>query len=534
MELKYSFSNMLLSSAEMKKLESHVCAKTGKSLLDLMEAAGGQVAAFIEESFAAFKADKSKIVIVSGPGNNGGDGLVIGRILLSAGYNVQVVLLGSSKYSPELQNQIETYRSQSIALSILVEHETAQAGYISTMQLPALLTEAKLVVDCLLGTGQKGDPRDLVKVVCEAIISAKEKDPALKLLSVDVPTGINCDNGTLFVPHLRPDITVVIQHLKLGLVQQPALHELGDLILVDAGIESDDTENIGRYCVLTESSRILSIKARDKNAHKGDFGHVLVLAGSENMPGAAQLSALAALRGGAGLVTQLSFLPALNIKPELMYFNAGEGLNSDLVQRIVANLDLFSCIVLGPGLGKGQEVTSFVFEILREVQLRKLPCVVDADGLNAIAELLKLGVPLNLPSVIMTPHPGEAANILGITAKQVQENRFESAEKIAKLFSATVVLKGASTICFDGQIGAVNSSGGPFLATAGSGDVLSGIIAAFLASGANNFSAASLGVFLHGVAGELAFQVHNGPIISSDIIDKIPFAIGRHAAANSY
>lgn len=529
MKLRYSSSNQILSAAEMKRLEGEVCTKTGKSLLDLMEAAGAQVAAFIVDKYASLRFEMSRILVLSGPGNNGGDGLVVGRILQAEGFNVQVVLLASGKYSTELQQQIEIYQEQKIPLSVLHEQEGQQAGSISLDQLNKLLTSSNLVVDCLLGTGQRGNPYGLVKAACDSLLSAKDANSALKIISVDVPTGIDCDSGAIFNPHISPDVTLVIQHLKLGLVQQPALEQLGQIVLLNAGINSAEEEKPGRYSLLGEGSRFLSLRPRSKSAHKGEFGHVLVLGGSPEMPGAAELSSAAALRSGSGLVTKLGYGGDASLHyPEIMQLKADSGLGSDLVQKIAARLDKFSCIVLGPGLGSGQTVTSFVFEVLREVQLRNIRCVLDADGLNALAELLKLGVPMHLPSVIMTPHPGEAARLLGVSSDEIQNNRYLAVEKLSNLCKATVVLKGASSICFDGKQGVVNSSGGPFLATAGSGDVLAGMIASFYGAGTGNLSAASLGVYLHGIAGELACQEHSGPIIASDIISKIPYAIGKH------
>lgn len=533
MQLSYSFSSKILSSSEMRDLETEYCAINGKTLLDLMEAAGAQVAAFIEDQFSVFKDDQSKILIVSGPGNNGGDGLVAARQLLAAGFKVDIVLLASSKYSSELQDQIQVLREQKIEFFLLLDHASAQPGYIGLDQLKKLLSESALVVDALLGAGQKGSPHGLVLSVLEHLLAEKKIKPSLKVISIDLPTGIDCDCGAVFEPHIQPDFTLVIQYLKLGIVQQPALEELGQIVLLDAGIDSEEISTIGRYSLLGDSASILSIQPRAKSSHKGNFGHILILGGSEEMPGAAAISAIAALRSGAGMVTQLSFgKDPHSLYPELMHIRVEAGLSSDLFQKISGSLDKYSCLVLGPGLGTGQAATSFVFEVLREVQTRNLPCVLDADGLNALAELLKLGVPMHLPSVIMTPHPGEAARILQISSAEVQANRYLAAEKISSLCKTTVLLKGASSICFNGSIGTVNPTGGAFLATAGSGDVLAGMIASFYAAGRSAISAASLGAYLHGIAGELSHQEHGGPIIATDIIGNIPHAMGKHVSSN--
>lgn len=530
MELNYSISDRILFSHEMKQLENQICHEHGTKLVDLMDAAALQVAAFIENSYFSLKQTAQPIVVLSGPGNNGGDGLATARLLLKAGFSVKILLTDTGKYSSELSDQIQRYASESIPFFRLKEQDTAADRSSLNDQINEILSGAKLIVDCLLGSGQKGAPRGLIKLACECVNFYQAQNTEVVIVSVDVPTGVDCDCGVVFDPHICPDNTVVIQHLKPGLIQAPAISQTGKIVLVDAGIKSKSTEDIGRYRLLKHESDLIKIKSRRIDSHKGDYGHVLVLGGSPEMPGAACLASFAALRTGTGLVTQLSFNPHENMPFEIMRLNAANGLDSQLLEKLLSRLNQFSCLILGPGLGKAEQVLSFVAALLSEIQNSNVRCILDADGINALSELAKAGMKFNLPSVIITPHPGEAARLLGVSSSEIQANRYIAAEKITETFGTTTILKGTSSICFNGSAGVVNTSGGAYLATAGSGDVLSGMAAAFFASGSNSLEAASKAVFYHGLAGQLAFDAHRGPIIASDIIGKIPIVLGSHVS----
>ncbi len=506
----------------MQALEQEHCLNKGISLLDLMEEAGSQVAAYISQNYTHIQDQNRSILIFCGPGNNGGDGFVAARKLREEGFNVELLLVNSARYSESLQSQIELLKEQAEATQLpqfrFIEKDRDDQNRISLATLDVLFEGASLVVDCLLGTGQQGAPRDLLGETVNKILEAKKASPLLTIISVDIPTGIDSDTGALHSPYIIPDETLVLQHFKLGMVQSPALDSIGRPVLLDIGLEDSDS----KYHLIPDAE----IPSRPVNAHKGNYGHVLVVAGSKSMPGAGLLSATACMRAGAGLTTIISTGETYaNSYPEIMYQLIDQDLNI-AARDIIASLDKYNCLVIGPGLGRGQAQTGFVYQLLREVSARNIKCVLDADGLNALAELQSMSVPLNLPSVIITPHPGEAARLLQVSTIEIQSNRYMASQKLAEKFGCGVILKGQGSIYFSSGSGAVNTSGGPFLATAGSGDVLTGILAAFLAAGYKN--AAENAVFLHGLAGELAHAEHNGPIIASDIIAKIPYAIGKH------
>lgn len=527
LSLKTSYSQKLPSTSEMKELEISACSASGKTILDLMEAAGSQVAAFIDEQFGALKKVSGKIVILCGAGNNGGDGLVAGRLLALHGYSPEIILIDSPKYTSEYQAQITRLRSEAISFKVLASTTSGgEENKLSLEGLRKLISNSAVLLDCLLGSGQLSPPRGIIKDLCEELRSIKVHSELPAIVSVDVPTGVNCDSGMVYEPSITADRTIVIQHLKRGLLQSPASDAIGEVFVVDAGMDGSATLD-PRYNLLTADSPVLKIPRRQKSAHKGMFGHILVVAGSNEMPGAATLSSGAALRCGGGLVTQLRFAGGGNDRyPEIMYLPVDE-LNDGLEQKIRSKLNTFSCILLGPGLGLGPDAKKLTAFFLDLIETENIPAVIDADGLNHLAEIAQEKT-IRLPSAILTPHPGEAARLLNTSTNTVQSDRYSAAEKISGLFSATVVLKGNGSICYNGQRGWVNSIGGPFLATPGSGDVLGGMIAAFLAAGQSPLAAAALGIYLHADAGEMAARRHGGPIIASDIIEKIPFAYGKH------
>lgn len=529
MQLLLSHSTQLFSPDEMRNLEAAVCHQTGKTLLELMEQAGTQVAAFILNLCKSIKSNH--IAFVCGPGNNGGDGFVAARLLREQGLSCEVVLLESQKYSAELSQQIEIFKRDKIPYSLLLSQGE---NIFSTSDLRDLLLRCELAVDCLLGTGQKGDPRGLIAQACDCLNQAKAANAALTLVSVDVPTGIDSDQGRIFSPFVVPDHTVVIQHMKRGLTQMPAGQYLGKITVVDAGIKMEDKDPKAAFQLLSPTSELLRWRERKESAHKGDFGHVLVIAGSRDMPGAGTLAAAAALRSGAGLVTQLtSASPSCGRYPEIMYRNFNGDFGPELAAQIATELPRYSSVVLGPGLGKGENVEQFVATLLKSLSQKSVPFVLDADGLNALAKLQYKLSDLALERAVLTPHPAEAARLLNMETSEVQAARFDSVRALSERFQCCSVLKGAGSLCYKSGQGVVNSSGGPYLATGGTGDVLSGMIAAFLAAGNASLEAASLGMYLHGCAGALAYAEHRGPIIASDVIDRIPYAIGSHAQHRS-
>jgi len=266
------------------------------------------------------------------------------------------------------------------------------------------------------------------------------------------------------------------------------------------------------------------------DVHKGQNGRVLVIAGSLAMPGAAALTALSALRAGAGIavVTQFKGHGVFDQYPELIRLPLLEEdcLSEAVMAKLVPEIKKAQCVVLGPGLGQSEATQGAIFWLLQHLSEMQVPHVIDADALTVLGHLLDSGGPMLLPKAILTPHPGEAASLLSVNVEDVQKNRFSAAKLIGSKTNSCVVLKGAGTIIWDTKKGFVNTSGTPLLATAGSGDVLAGMIAAFLAQGSSRLDAARLAVYHHGLSGEIAAKASKGPFIASDLMQAIPEALG--------
>jgi hydroxyethylthiazole kinase-like uncharacterized protein yjeF len=500
----------LPSSAEMRAFEDRVIG-SGVSARELMERAGAAIAAraLAMPELSAASSGSKRVVIVCGSGNNGGDGVVLGRILAAKGVEVVIALCSerqlSSQTSEQLELSIRTQKSKAGKDSsprIVAVEDAVDAGVdrIGIKELSETISNSALVVDAMLGAGQRSAPTGLV-----AKILATLKDGSTPILAVDLPTGVNPDSGEVYPNAVTATVTVAIEGVKRGLVQHPAREQCGELVVESIGVSVADSE----FALLTRQALKKPAK-RPIDSHKGLFGPVLALAGSRSMPGAACLVGLAALRAGAGVVHTTS-QAATAFAPELIEANFG---TFDLAD--------FNGIVVGPGIGTDDAMAKLVEHVLG--QRRRTPIIVDADALTIIAANKSYEL---LSDTIITPHPGEAARLLGCSTADVQRDRYSAAIELGSRTKATVVLKGASTIVFSGSSGmgrgVVNPTGTPWMSTAGSGDVLAGIISALTMQGLERFDAAVAGVALHAACGELASGLGH-PIIASDLISKIPEA----------
>ncbi len=497
-----SYPIELPSSAEMSRADARAI-EAGTSVGTLMERAGESVSKHAEQLVKKLpKAVKNApITILCGSGNNGGDGLVAARLLAEKGFVINVVLCSESVLSSAAHAQLLTLEGVSIARLVGVPGNSGSE--LDSEALRARLQKSSLVVDALLGTGQREEPRGLIIEALKALDGISGF-----ILAVDVPTGLNPDSGEVFPNAVRATQTICLERVKRGLMQYPGREHCGEIVCESIGIPVSDTD-----FSLIDTTKLPMPAKRPKDSHKGIFGPVLVIAGSKGMPGAASLVGLAALRAGAGVVHTTSST-ASSFAPELIEANFG---TFDLAD--------FNGIVIGPGLGTDDAMSKLVEHVLG--QRRRTPIVVDADALTIIAVNKAYDL---LMDTIITPHPGEAARLLGCTVATVQRDRYAAAQELGARTKATVVLKGASTIVFAGASavsrGLVNVTGTPWMATAGSGDVLAGIIGALTMQGLSRFEAAVAGVALHGVCGELA-SGGNHPIIASDLISSIPSAWDR-------
>lgn len=515
----------LPSAAEMAAFDA-ATIKAGTPSLELMERAGGAAYEVINERILQKSKKFEKVVVLCGPGNNGGDGFVIARGLLTHGYETSVILAASDKYSSDCHIQARKLNEKGFEFLLFGDAQGLSPGgfkakYASQTELTEILRQSDLVVDALLGTGQKSAPRDAIASMIEILNAAVREDPARRVIvSIDTPSGINADNGQVFSPAVSAHLTVTIELIKRGMMQYPARQNCGEIVVQPIGIINDGS---CEFSICQRSS--VSIPHRPADFHKGMAGHVLVLAGSKNMPGAAALCSHAALKSGLGLLTMccLSGVKQYELAPEIMLEHLnGANFGAGSISTIKNWLPKVQTVLLGPGLGQAKSTQAFVNKLLGLIAASKCNAVIDADALNIIARQKKLP---KLANCIITPHPGEAARLLSCSTKDVQADRYQAARELHRRTSAVVVLKGASTIIYSGRQGFVCGLGNPYMAAAGSGDVLSGIIAGILAQFAGRaealFEAAKTGVFIHARAGDLAHANSKGPIVASEIINFI-------------
>ncbi len=521
----------LPSSEEMRRLDAETISSGEFSSIDLMERAGRAVA---DEVSAMLVDDSGGIVVLCGPGNNGGDGLVAARLLHAAGKRVVAIVAWAERYSEDFVTQVKLCP----VVKAVAPFSPALQGIgvpfveINKGDIGALIGEASVVVDALLGTGQREAPaagiRELVEKLYEAQVS---RGASLPVLAVDLPTGINCDTGAVFECKVTASKTVALELIKRGCLQFPARAHCGEIVVHPIGISR--REGIEFRCA--EGSVLPRFAPRLADVHKGLLPQVLIIGGSRSMPGAPVLASMGALYCGAGRVTRAfrgswgaeGSIPeaiscVLEGNEESFVLNDVEHLRQALVAADV--------VVVGPGLGTSASVVEFLgglLELVRSVAgAGDAPSVVfDADALSVIA---KEGLSLAGVAAILTPHPGEAARLCGITPERVQADRFACARGLSERYGAVTVLKGAGTIVHDGHQGAVIARGTPYLATPGSGDVLAGIVSSCIPRVKSLFDAAVCGAYLHARAGEEASRSSGGVILASDLARSVARIVAEY------
>ena len=489
----------LLTAAEMRAVDTRVIQDIGIPGMILMENAGRQVA----EVAATFLegVQGRKVSIIAGKGNNGGDGLVAARYLDNLGYKVRVFLLARAT---ELTGDV--LANYQICKQLDIDIQEVDEKYLSKLRFCLSLTD--LIIDALLGTGLKGPPQGLIAQTIELI-----NDVEKAVLAVDVPSGLDASNGAVPGVCIQADATVTLAAPKVGLFTYPGAEHVGQVYVANIGIPPQILESAGSGALLKASSVKELLPVRPSDGHKGTFGHVLILAGSVGMTGAATLTARAALRSGAGLVSlgvPTSLNDILEVKlTEAMTIplpeTADRGLSIEALPVIHDHLGRMDALVMGPGLASNPSTGQLVEALLQEVSC---PVVLDADGLNLAAKLGVLERRTNdsCPLVI-TPHPGEMARLLRCSIGEIQTDRVAAALTAAQRFCCTAVLKGAGTVVAapNGHFW-VNTTGNVGMATGGTGDVLSGILGALLAMGVPPIAAAGMAVYAHGLAGDLALK----------------------------
>lgn len=495
----------VVTAQQMRDIDRRAAEEYGILSIVLMENAGRAVADAAIEMLGG-DVQLKRILIVAGHGNNGGDGFVAARHLDNAGADIKIFYFGDRKKAKgDALTNIEIV--EKMGLEIDASHDLSK--------LSSIIKESNLVIDAFLGTGIKGELRPEAAEVVAAI-----NENAGLVLAVDIPSGINADTGEKLGPKLdkqnisqqaiRADETVTFALPKIGLVTYPGRYCAGHLIVVDIGIP-EAVLNRDEYNTYLLDSNFSVLIPRQADAHKGTFGHVAVVAGSVGMTGAAALCAEGALRIGAGLVSVAvpeSLNDILEVKlTEAMTIPVPEGnarafgiASLDKVLEIIEKRDV---AVIGPGFGRDDDTVEFTLELVRHLAK---PTVLDADALFAISKNTDVLKKSNA-NLIITPHPGEMAMLLGTTVAEVQSKRLEVARRFSAEYGVTVVLKGADTVIAEPDgTSYINTTGTPGMATGGTGDVLAGMIGGLLAQepvGKASFNVCPA-VYIHGIAGELA------------------------------
>ena len=504
----------VLTGAEMRALDARAIATLGIPGRRLMEAAGAGAARVVERLLG--RARGRRVVVLCGKGHNGGDGVVVARHLRARGVRVQVFLAGRrAELGGDAAWAAGRWRGGVQELAGAPGPGVARA-----------LAGADVIVDGLLGTGAAGAPRPGVAALVEMVNAAGRP-----VVALDLPSGLSADDGALPGPAVRADVTATFAGWKRGLLLHPGAARAGRVEVVPIGVPAEEVAR-GIETFLLEAADVrASLPPRARDAHKGAFGHVLVVAGSLGKTGAAGLAGLAALRTGAGLctvATAASQQPvvaglAMELMTEPLPETGAGSVAARARGRILELAERMDALVLGPGLGLDADTQALARALVAEVPR---PMVVDADALTALAGHLPTLRQAPAPR-LLTPHPGEMARLLGASAATVQADRLETARAFARTHRVWLVLKGAGSVIGgpDGRV-FVNPTGNPGMAKGGSGDVLSGMAAALLGRSLAPLAALQAAVFLHGRAGDLAAEAA-GPesMLASDIVAAIGGAL---------
>jgi ADP-dependent NAD(P)H-hydrate dehydratase / NAD(P)H-hydrate epimerase len=501
----------LVTAEEMRTMDRRTFSDAGVPGTTLMENAGSAVAR--EAADVLRETGGRRVLTCCGRGNNGGDGFVASRLLLGEGFDVQTAVFSDRA----------GVKGDAAAMLRALEETNHSVRFLPESGGASTLGPADLVIDALLGTGISGEVTGLYAEAIRWINGS-----GVPVLAVDLPSGLNADSGTFRGECIRADRTVTFAELKLGLVFYPGKSLAGRVRVRDIGIPESVAGSAGVRTFLAEAPDIRSrLPIRPPDGHKGTFGRVFVLAGSTGMTGAALLSSLASLRAGAGL-TVLGIPESLNPIVESAALEVitrplpetSEGSFSLLAEnRIESLLRDAGAAAFGPGVSRHPETA----DLLRRAAIRcPHPLVLDADGLNAFegrADRLRK----RPAATVLTPHPGELSRLCGLAPAEIKADPVGVARRFAAEWNAVLVLKGAPTVIADatGRV-FVNPTGNSGMATAGSGDVLTGLIAGLLAQGLSALDAALCGVYLHGLAGDLAAEEGNPrSLIAGDLLGRI-------------
>ncbi len=510
----------ILTAAQMRQAEQK-CAAAGTTTAILMENAGRAVAESIKYEV---KTSGINILILVGPGNNGGDGLVAGRYLRTYGFGVTIYIMGNR---PESDVNLALARDHGLTVN--------DVNRVSINKFEEDLSNSGMVLDALLGTGKNRPITGKLGEILSTVMEARKRRSDLKIISLDLPSGLDADTGLVDSACLYADETITLGFPKLGLFNMPGMARVGSVKVVDIGIPQAMADSMIDYITAREIKDI--IPPRPLISNKGTFGKVMVVAGSPRFTGAAYLACSGAMRVGAGLVTlavptslhtalaakltEATFLPLPETKQGEMPPDAGSFL--------AAETDGYQTMLIGPGLSQSKSIIQMVNTLVFEKRDPQINLVLDADALNCLAQADISAEKWRGVSGggILTPHPGEMARLTEMPVEKIQGDRIGTASRAAVAWGKVIVLKGAYSVIAapDGRI-SVSPFANPGLASAGTGDVLAGIISGLSAQRMSPYDAAIAGVFIHGKAGDVVTcKLGDAGMIAGDLLPVIPGVI---------
>ena len=511
----------ILTTAEMREADRRTIEELGIPSIVLMENAGRAVVEAIHDAFDDL--DERRIIVLCGRGNNGGDGFVVARTLAERGLDVVVYLVGAAA-------DVTGDAARNLDLLGQLGHPVVELPDSAAWELhgPAV-TQSELLIDALIGTGLSRPLEGMLETVVADINTSD-----VPVVAIDMPSGLSADTHHPIGATIRADLTVTLAAPKLPLVLEPGADEAGELVIADIGIPAAIVEDLpGPWTGLITDRHVRdAVPPRARDAHKGDFGRVLVVAGSPGKTGAAVLAGLGALRAGAGLVTVATPRGCLGTVaasvPEYMTLALEAEPDGQVSGAALAAVleHPSEVIAVGPGLGTGAGAAQLVRGLLDEASV---PLVLDADGLNVLAgDVDRLGE-RDGRDVIITPHPGEMARLIQSTSEAVQAHRIETARDFATAHGVYVILKGAQTVVAGpGGRAFVNQTGNPGMASGGMGDVLTGVTAAWVAQLLDADAACLVSVYLHGLAGDLgAENTGETALMATDLVNQLGRALTR-------
>lgn len=511
----------LLNAKQMKSIDTFSIEQIGIPSLVLMERAALAVTESVLRDIKSMPAhEKLKVLCICGRGNNGADGLCVARQLTEHGINAEVLIVGDvdKTGTEEYEHQKKILRN----IGVVFRNK-------------ADFSEYNFIIDAIFGIGlSRAVEGEYAKLIGQ-INQIREKHPGMKVVAVDIPSGISADNGVAMGIAVKADETITFGYDKIGLVKYPGAAYAGRIQTAQIGFAGAAITQLDSPAVYYTRQDLQKIPDREQDSNKGTYGKVLLIAGSESMAGAACLSARACYRTGCGLVKVLTHEINRNVVmsavPEAITdVYTGQEDQEQLADLIQKNMDWASVIILGPGIGMSHysyDIVKTVLETGKKGGTKK-PLILDADALNLVSSSKELMDLIPYANVILTPHMGEMSRLTGKSIAQLKLNTKEEAESLARKTSGVCVLKDAVTVVSDGKQAYYNRSGNSGMSTAGCGDVLTGVIAGMLCTGMNPYESACMGVYVHGLAGDQAADESSAyAMTASDIIESLKQVLSK-------